>query len=82
MSVAKPTIPEIEPFVRDLYRRSCVGCCLHIVLDDGNIEDGNVKFCVEYAREMGHAECEKLASMMLLMSKTQRKKLGARAYAS
>lgn len=65
-------IPEVEA----LYERSPTGCCLHIVLDDGNIEDSHVQFCIEYAVENKHSECEVLARKLLMMSKTQRKKLG------
>lgn len=71
----KPTIPDVLPLVQELYRRSCVGCCLHIVLDDGNLEDSSVKFCLGYAIEQGHQECMYLATMLLAMSRTQRSKL-------
>jgi hypothetical protein len=71
----KPTVPEVLPLVRALYGRSSVGCCLHIALDDGNVEDGSVKYCVTTAVERGHKECEELARKLLLMSKTQRRKL-------
>ena len=71
----KPTVPEVAPLVRAIYARSMVGCCLHIVLDDGNVDDGDVRFCIERAKKKGHADCEELAAKILLMSKTQRKKL-------
>lgn len=76
----KPTVPEVLPAVRELYRRAEGGCCLHIVLEEGNVSDDNVRFCVEYAREKGHAECLALAETLLLMSKTQRGKLWSLAY--
>lgn len=68
------TLPGIADEVRALYYRSPVGCCLHIVLDDGNVSDDNVQYCVELARERGHAECELLAVKLSFMSKTQRSK--------
>jgi hypothetical protein len=72
----KPTVPEVAPAVRALYARSGAGCCLHIVLDDGNVEDSSVDFCVRYAQEQGHLACEKLARTLRMMSRTQRLKLG------
>lgn len=63
------------PLVRALYARHPCGCCLHIVLDDGNIEDGHVKFCIEFAKEENCQECIELGNKLLLMSKTQRRQL-------
>ncbi len=52
-----------------------MGCCLHIVLDDENLRDSDVEFCINHACEKGHVECLRLATMMLDLSKTQRKKV-------
>lgn len=71
----KYTVGELLPEVRALYKRSPVGCCLHIVLDDGNVKDRHVQFCIDYAVEKGHAECEALARKLLTMTPTQRHKL-------
>ena len=73
----KPTVPEVRPLVRELYGRHSAGCCLHVVLDDGNVQDDSVRFCIEWARGRGCAECERLGEVLLQMSKTQRLKLGA-----
>lgn len=75
MNIDKPTVPQVAPMVRALYERSGAGCCLHVVLDDQNIDDKSVQFCVTYAQEKGHQECESLARILLRMSKTQRLKL-------
>lgn len=71
----KPTVPEILPLVRQIYARSPLGCCLHIVLDDGNIQGSHVRFCLGQAIERGHLDCERVASALLLMSRTQRTKI-------
>jgi hypothetical protein len=71
----KPTVTDAYPLVQKIYERSCVGCCLHVVLDDGNIENDHVQFCLEEAQKKRHAECLELAEMLLLMSKTQRRKI-------
>ena len=73
----KPTVPEVSPLVKLLYStpQGGVGCCLHIVLDDQNVADGDVDFCIQCAKEKGHPECLELALLLRRMSKTQRLKL-------
>ena len=79
--MTSPTIPihhAIE-LANRIYRRNCVGCCLHIVLDDGNIEDSHVAFCVEQTNKPVHKgphdDCRELADLMMTFSKTQRRKV-------
>lgn len=79
-SATKPRVPDVLPLVRRLYAKNRAGCCLHIVLDDGNVRDADVQFCVKYAQDAGHPECEELARALLLMSKTQRLRLGGLAH--
>ena len=43
------------------------GCCLHIVTEDGNIKDEDVKFCIEWAMKKEHAFCEKVGITILEM---------------
>ncbi len=69
----RPTVPEVRQFAKALKQRG--GCCLHIVLEDGNTKDGDVRFCLEQATNKGHADCKQLAEMLLLMTQTQRRKL-------
>lgn len=78
MITVKPTVPEVAPLVRALYARwgGGAGCCLHVVLDDGNVEDSFVDHCIESARELGHGDCLLLGYLLRDMSKTQRIKLG------
>jgi hypothetical protein len=75
--VNKPTVPEALPLVRELYAQpgGGAGCCLHVVLDDGNVHDDNVRFCINEAVDLGHPRCEELARLLLRMSRTQRLKL-------
>ncbi len=73
----KPTVPEVLPKVREYYTRpgnSCGGN-LHIVLDDGNVDDHNVEFCRSQAQQAGDAEGVALAELLSRMSKTQRLRL-------
>lgn len=78
MSPAKPTIPEVLPLVRAYYAKpgNSVGGSLHIVLEDYNVADSNVEWCRTNAWEKGDKDGVALAEMLLLMSRTQRRKLG------
>ena len=60
MKSLKPTIPEVMPLVRRLYERHNSGCCLHVVLDDGNIDAGSVAFSYEWAVKENCIECQHL----------------------
>ena len=71
----KPTILEVLPLVQAVYARHCAGCCLHIVTDDGNVDQGCAEFCLEQARKSGHVDCLAAAEQLVLMSPTQRKKI-------
>lgn len=53
---------------------------LHIVLDDCNFTDDSVKFCLNKTKEENDTEGEILCEYLLLMSKTQRRKLAKNGY--
>lgn len=72
----KPTIPEVVDRFRQYYDKNPTWGSLHIVLDDGNVHDDHVQFCVDYARIENDNEGLELALILLQMSKTQRIKLG------
>ena len=78
----KPTVTEVLPLVRAYQAKdgNGVGGSLHIVLDDGNTEDGDVEWCMNYAKEIGDADGVKLAEAILRMSKTQRERLSEMFY--
>jgi hypothetical protein len=77
--VTRPTVPMVVPWVREWYKHEPVGGVLHIVLDDLNVEDKHVQWCVEHAREEGDVEGERLAQTLAYMTVTQRRKV-ARAW--
>lgn len=79
---SKPTIPKVLPLVhayRDSKWQNGIGGSLKAVFD-GNVNDGHVEFCRLLAEERGDTEGVKLAEMLALMSKTQRKKIGRLFY--
>ena len=73
----KPTMPKVLSFVKAYYAKpgNEVGGCLHIVLDDGNIEDSHIEFCRNSARKHNDNDGIVLAELLLQMNYTQRKKL-------
>lgn len=73
----KPTVPEVMPLVREYYAKegNICGGSLHIVLDDQNVDDSHIQFCLEYAIEHSDPDGEKLARLLMQMSKTQRLKM-------
>lgn len=75
----RPTAPELIALVQELYRQPghSVGGCLHIVLDDGNIGDDNIRFCINWARKAGCSLCASVGFLLLSMTKTQRGKVSS-----
>ncbi len=75
----KPTVPEVRELVSEYYCQpgNAVGGALHIVVDDGNIEDHHIQFCRNEALERGDPEGVRIADLLLQMSKTQRKEVAA-----
>lgn len=73
----KPTIPEVLALAKEYYSipGNEVGGHLHIVLEDRNIKDSDVKHCLESAIECNDTIGITLAEKLLQMSWTQRKKL-------
>ncbi|MHC4717296.1 MAG: hypothetical protein ACYS5V_10020 [Planctomycetota bacterium] len=72
VEVTKPTIPEVLDRFVDYFRRNPTWGDLHIVLDDGNVRDSDVQWCVDHGRT---EEGRELARVLLRMSRTQRLKL-------
>lgn len=74
----KPTVPEVLPLVQSLYRKHSAGCCWHVVLDDGNTEKVFVEVSARNVTRWPckhNEECNKLAKLLPLMSRTQLTKL-------
>jgi hypothetical protein len=78
----RPTIPEVLPLVRAYYSKpgNAVGGALHIVLEDGNVRTSDVEWCRQRAAEDGDVDGVQLATLLLAMSPTQRRKLGELAH--
>ena len=74
----KLTIPDVLERFAAYYRREPVWGSLHVVLDDGNVEDRSVRFCLEYAEREGDVEGAELARLLLRLSRSQRLRLAER----
>lgn len=77
MTSPKPTIPDVVSDFTDYREKPGNGAwgSLHIVLDDGNVTDDDVRFCIDWAEHNGDSDGKRLGEVLLRMSKTQRKKL-------
>jgi len=71
----KPTVEEVLPLVKELYERNGAGGCLHIVLDDGNLDDHNVEFCIRWAEDQSCPRCVTLGNLLYKMEYSGRSKL-------
>jgi len=73
----------MEDYIIELARKYYEKCgnssggSLHIVLDDGNVSDHNVRYCREYAIKNGDADGVVLADALLYLSIEQRRKVYA-----
>lgn len=78
----KLTVPDVMPLVRAFQSKpeNGVGGNLHIVLDDGNVSDDDVRFCLELAKKAGDLDGVELAEKLLLLTKTQRLKISSKFY--
>ena len=75
--MVKPVIPDVIPLVKDYYAlpNNGAGGSLHIVLDDGNVQDSSIIFCLDICKKNNDEKGIKLCNLLLRMSKTQRRKL-------
>lgn len=80
----RPSItPELVQRFLDYYRQPDNGAwgSLHIVLDDGNVQDDHVAYCVSWAEERSDTEGAALARILLTMSKSQRSRIPNKVHA-
>jgi hypothetical protein len=54
--------------------------CMHVVLEDGNFNDGNVDGAIQCAEEEGDIEGRALALLLRQMSRTQRRRIAREAH--
>lgn len=64
--------------LKAVYRRHSAGCCLHILADDGNIEQGHADWCAGYACAKDHPDCRTAAGLLADMTDNERALVYAR----
>ena len=69
------TAERAEHLRAQVYARSAVGCCWHLVLSDRNVDAESVRWSHEQALQAGHEDCIELGPILQKMSRTQRLKL-------
>ena len=78
----RPTVPEVTVLARAYYAKpgDAAGGNLHVVLDDSNLDDSSISFCLERAHEAGDADGVVLAEKLLALTRTQRRRLSYNKY--
>jgi hypothetical protein len=68
---------EVLSLVNHYYSlpNNCAGGNLHIVVDDGNVEDDDIEYCKEQADRKGDKEGVAIAKLLIKMSKKDREKI-------
>lgn len=71
------TIPDVVERFANYYEKPGNGAWgrLHVVLDDGNVDNKHVEFCVGSALEIDDKDGAELARTLLQMSRGQRLRL-------
>jgi hypothetical protein len=69
----KPIVKDVLVIARQYAKSSKTN--LHMVLNNKNIKDDHINYCLEQARKFGDEQGASLAETLLQMSKTQRLKL-------
>jgi len=59
----------LDVLIGAIYELNEVGCCLHIVLDDGNWKREDVQWCLERAQ---HGICREVAELLLKLDDKER----------
>jgi hypothetical protein len=57
-----------------LYRSDPTGCCLHVVLDDGNSGASALALCAGNAERARHATCAWIAQQLGTLTVDQRRR--------
>lgn len=75
-SPAKPSVDRVMPLIRHYCTQAHgLGGNLHIFVEDGNIDDDDIRFCKNNAIDSNDLMCRELCDVLLSMSKTQRKEI-------
>lgn len=62
-------IEQAQPLFRSIYKRSGAGCCLHVVIDDGNWD------CMIDDADLKHKDCRKLNELIWQLDYDERERI-------
>lgn len=62
-----------------IYARDSSGCCLHVVIDDGNVDAECVAHCSAFAAENRCSECVELSGLLASMTAPERMRVVGQA---
>jgi len=65
---------EFDALLDRIYKRHSAGCCLHLAVDDGNLDDDSVQFCYGYASAKEHDDCVAVARLLCAMTEEERER--------
>ncbi len=73
----RPKCPEVAALIRAYYEKpgNGAGGNCHLVLDDGNLENGFIEICLEQCKADGDEDGEAIMAKMLQMSPSQKRRL-------
>lgn len=73
----RPKVPDVAPLVAAYYRKpeNGAGGHCHVVLDDGNTDNGCIDFCLAECERAGDDDGARIMRLMRQMSQTQRRKV-------
>ena len=75
----RPKVPEVSVLVRAYYAKpgnEAGGNC-HVALDDGNLDNGGLRFCLAECEYYGDKDGAEIMRLMLQMSRSQRRRVRA-----
>ena len=71
-------VEKVVSLIKELYKKEPAGGMLHIVVDDGNLEDEHIQWCIDYCNREENANrhdklmCLDIANRMLELTYEQR----------
>jgi hypothetical protein len=73
----RPTVSDVAPLIDRYWHMPGheIGGNLHVVLDDGNIDDSSVEGSLETALARGDVEATEILTLLRQMTTTQRRRL-------
>ena len=71
------TVKHLIDLIREYYKidGNSVGGNLHTVIDDGNLKDKNIDFCIKCCTQSNDIKGLEICNIFKSLSKTQRKKV-------